>query len=285
MRLACLALTCAALAVAAPSHAQSGEYRFTPKTNRPLTVYFHAPKRLAADTRVVFALHGLSRQGAATRDAWAAQADRFGFLVVTPHFDNVAYKGSANYSVGRVITRGERNDPSTWTFAVIDELFDDIKARHGLRAVSYTLFGHSAGAQFAHRLAQLVPAARVERVIAANAGWYTMMDGSQPYPWGLGGTGMQPADECRAFARPMTILLGDLDTDPNHDQLNRDPGAMKQGLHRLARGQNFFAASRARAQALGCRFAWTLNTAPGIGHEFDKMAVAAAALLHDKEQQ
>ena len=53
----------------------------------------YAPRAAAAQSRFVFALHGLSRRGGDGRDAWIVSADRYGFVVVTPRFDNVAYKG------------------------------------------------------------------------------------------------------------------------------------------------------------------------------------------------
>ena len=273
--LALLLVSASALAQPAPD---SSDYVFAPSTNPPLTVYTYVPRNATAESRVVFALHGLLRKGADVRDAWIASADRYGFIVVTPQFDNVAYKGSVNYNVGRVVTGGQLNAAASWSFQVIEEVFDDVRQRLGTSARVYTLFGHSAGAQFVHRFAQLMPASRAERYIAANSGWYTWMDSSVRYPWGLGGVELKPADECRAFARPLTLLLGELDTDPNHDQLNRDAASMKQGAHRLERGQNFFAASQVRARQLDCAFNWRLRTVPGVGHEFEKMGAATAAL-------
>jgi ribulose 1,5-bisphosphate carboxylase large subunit-like protein len=38
------------------------------------------------------------------------------------------------------------------------------------------LFGHSAGARYAHRMVEFVPEAKAKMVIAANSGWYTLPD-------------------------------------------------------------------------------------------------------------
>ena len=276
--LAMCALVAYASAIAQPT-AGAADYTFTPKSNPPLVVFYYVPRNSTADSRVVFALHGLLRRGADVRGAWIANADRHGFIVVTPQFDNVAYKGSANYNVGRVMAGNTVNPPASWSFQVIEEVFDDLSKRLGLRTGRYALFGHSAGGQFVHRFAQLMSAPRVERYVAANSGWYTWMDSAARYPWGLGGLDFKPEDECRAFGRPLTLLIGELDNDPNHDQLNREPASMQQGAHRLERGKNFFAASQARARQLNCVFSWQLVTVPGVGHEFDKMGAAAAALI------
>lgn len=257
----------------------AADHLCTPSANPPLIVFTYVPRNAGAQSRVVFALHGLLRRGADVRDAWIASADRYGFVVVTPQFDNVAYKGSTHYNVGRVMTAGKLNAAESWSFQVIEEVFDDVRKRFGLSTDRYALFGHSAGGQFVHRFAQLMPAPRADSYMAANSGWYTWMDPSARYPWGLGGLDAQPAEECRAFSRPLTLLLGELDNDPNHYQLNRDAESMKQGAHRLERGQNFFAASQVRARQLNCAFKWQLHTVPGVGHEFDKMGAAAAALV------
>lgn len=47
------------------------------------------------------------------------------------------------------------------------------------------VFGHSGGAQLAHRFAMLNPH-RVERLSLAAAGWYCLPDASMAYPYGLG---------------------------------------------------------------------------------------------------
>ncbi len=60
---------------------------------RGVSGHTYAPRAAAAQSRVVFALHGLSRRGGYVHDAWIVSDDRNGFVVVTPQFDDVAYKG------------------------------------------------------------------------------------------------------------------------------------------------------------------------------------------------
>jgi len=74
------------------------------------------------------------------------------------------------------------------------------------------------------------------------------------------------------------VLLGSEDIDPNHPALPRQPGAMAQGQHRLARGMLFFAKAREAATRLGVRFTWRLETVPGIAHDNSGMAARAATI-------
>jgi len=53
----------------------------------------------------------------------------------------------------------------------------------------------------------------------------------------------------------------------------------RQGVNRLERGRNFFAAAQALAVAEGVPFGWRLLTVPGVAHVNARMAVAAAPLL------
>lgn len=237
------------------------------------------PAEVRPDTPIVFALHGMSRSAEAVRDAWAPAALARKMIVVTPHFDVKGYPRSVDYNLGKTHDRKGKPLPSSeWTFMVIEEIFDAVKTRTGSQVPDYSLYGHSAGAQFAHRMLLLMPTARVRQVVSANAGYYLMPDAS-PAPYGMQATGVAPEHTCRAYAIPMVILLGNDDDDPTHHQLNNTPGAKAQGAHRVARGWQFYSATKRDAAARKCPYRWSVQTVVGAGHDFDKMAVAAAALL------
>lgn len=123
------------------------------------------------------------------------------------------------------------------------------------------------------------PSLRADRVVAANAGWYTLPDLGTPWPFGLGDLELDEATLRRAFARPLDVLLGSEDTDPRHRTLNRSPEVSKQGPHRFARGVNFFTQARAAASRLGTPFAWRLAQVGGVGHDSERMAPEALRLL------
>lgn len=229
---------------------------------------------------LVFSLHGLQRNAEVARDNWVDAAERHGLLIAAPHFDRERFP-TRLYQQGGV---GSEADPARWVYAVIERFFDRALATGRVAGTTYTLFGHSAGAQFVHRMAILMPQARFSTAVSANAGYYTLPVGKQAaggfsYPYSLEGTPATQASLKAAFAKPLLVMLGELDTDPDHPQLNRSKGAQAQGPNRLARGRNFVAVAAAEAARLGVESRWREIVVPGAAHEQRKMANAAADVL------
>ena len=245
-------------------------------TDEPQRVFFHRPAAWRPEGRVVFVMHGLGRNADGYRDAWAPLADRYGFLLVCPEFSDRKFPKADWHTYGgwRVMS-----DPARRAFAVPDRVFADVRVRFGATASKFSLYGHSAGAQFTHRYLLLAPSSNVDQVVAANAGWYTMPVFDQPFPYGLADTGLTKDDVRRFFTRPLVLQLGDADTDPNHESLRRGASADRQGLHRYARGLNYMAVAKREADALGVKLAWRVVTVPGADHDNSKMAASAAAVL------
>jgi pimeloyl-ACP methyl ester carboxylesterase len=157
-------------------------------------------------------------------------------------------------------------------------VFDDVVKRVHSTQKDYTIFGHSAGGQFVERFVEFMPQARVRQAVAANPGWHTMPDAAQTYPYGLKKLPTGDADLKVAFQRDFTLLLGEDDTDPYAEDLQRDPKTDLQGINRLERGLNFYAAAQKYAGA-GNPFNWKLRVIAGVGHSHGGAAKAAAPLL------
>jgi hypothetical protein len=154
-----------------------------------------------------------------------------------------------------------------------------VRDRFGATAARYSLYGHSAGAQFVHRFLLLSPSTNVDQAIAANAGWYTLPVFDQDFPYGLRGTGVTEAEVANFLRRPLVLQLGEADTDPRHPSLRRDAGSDLQGTNRFARGLNLMAVGWHEAARRGFALPWRVVTVPGVGHENGRMAADAAAVL------
>lgn len=238
-----------------------------------LRVFAVEPEGIEADAPVVVVLHGARRNAREYRDNWIDLARQYRIRVYVPEFSRRHYRTGEDYTLGGVSAAAPASKGS---YDAIEPLFDHVRAERGVLADDYVLFGHSAGAQFVHRFICLEDAPRLGLAIAANAGWYTLPDPNTPWPYGLMGIETNCLRE-NWVQRPLLILLGEADNDPQAEFLRRTPEADLQGLHRLARGHTFLSAGRDAALEHDVELGWRLRLVPGVAHDNAAMAVAAMA--------
>lgn len=268
------------MAADASANGDRGRFVFAGWDGPPLPVWYQLPEQVFHDTPVVVVMHGVNRDADRYRDEWADLALAYRFIVIVPEFSRADFPGANGYNTGHFIgPNGTARPRSQWSFAVIEPLFDDIRCRFGTAVPRYTIYGHSAGAQFVHRFVMFMPEARIEQAIAANAGWYTMPDQAIAFPYGVMNAPITAETVKSALGKPLTLLLGTADTDTAGPDLRTTAEANRQGPHRYARGQSFHAAGRALAARLDARFAWRIEHVPGVGHKNGLMAQAAARLI------
>jgi poly(3-hydroxybutyrate) depolymerase len=263
---------------------RSGSLRFTAQDGNTLTAYtYRATGFDAATGPILFVLHGARRDAQAYLAAMAPYVERAGALAIAPEFPESLYPQSEDYTLGLGVNAppsGATYDPAEWrpdaetTFMELEHLFEALKAALPGAAgrCDYLVFGHSAGAQFTHRLLLFHPEARVRRAVAANAGWYTLPvsvpgDPNTEMPYGLTGSPVGSRDVTKALSRELIVLLGQTDTataaeDPD---LRGTDEAQAQGVNRLERGRH-----------LGEPHQWTQSEVPGAGHNTTQMAGSAA---------
>lgn len=264
---------------------EPGTYVFTsqgPLRAKPVTVHYYRAKSAQADARVLFAMHGVQRNAKRARDYWIDVAERHGLVILAPEFDQARFPRRL-YQLGGM----EQADRAKWTFGLIEEMFDKVRAEEGLAAPSYLMFGHSAGAQFAHRFALMMDGARASMIVTANAGSYTLPvytgpANPAPFPWALDEERVAPEALRAALGRNVLVLLGEEDTRTDDADLVKTPEAMAQGAHRLERGRYFFAAAAEQARRMDVACGWRLATVPGVGHDARRMSRAAAELIFAK---
>ena len=202
-----------AYASAEPIPAGAGSFKFVDtrgNADRPITVWTYRPAGFVPAGRVVFVMHGQGRNGKVYRDAWIEYSEQQKFLLLTPEFSNDNYPSDAKYQQGYIQAfDGSIRPKEKWSLLAIEHLFDYVVQENALLTKRYTIYGHSGGGQFVHRLVLLSPEARIELAIAANPGWYTTPNLQLEYPYGLKGT---PTDAsapqigichaaCRSFGR------------------------------------------------------------------------------------
>ena len=266
---------------AGPALAATEQWQFDDWDGPAIAVRSFVPDSATADTPIVIVMHGWSREAGSYFDDWRALGEQYGFIVVVPHFTEADFPSSNDYNLGHVFEQdsGRQRPKETWTFAAIEPLFDAVVARTGSSQAGYTLFGHSAGAQFVHRFLYYMPAARVDRYLAANAGWYTMPDFDTAYPYGLKRASISKEQLKTAFGRDMVVILGREDIDHTDPDLRNTPEAKRQGPNRLARGLTYFYVAKQLADKLGVELKWRLVIVEDAGHVNGQMAPAAAQFV------
>jgi poly(3-hydroxybutyrate) depolymerase len=251
---------------------------------REIPVWYHRPQQASTEAKIVFVLHGDGRDAQTHRKDWIPAAEQNRFMLLVPEFSQAEFPGTASYNLGNLSDRrGARYPEAQWSYTAIEDIFDAVRKHNALSAATYDLYGHSAGAQFVHRMVMLKPDSRFRIAVAANAGWYMTTDYSVTYPYGLAGANVGRKQLAQAFTRKLVVLVGDADIDPNHRALSRTPAAMLQGQHRFERGQNFYARAKRTAAELNVPLAWTLKIAPGVAHSNALMVPFAVLELERKD--
>lgn len=269
----------------AESRAGAGSFGFADRPGDPersLRVWYYRPALPIRAAQVVFVMHGVKRDAEYYRDTWQDAAERFGFLLLCPEFPARTYPRRA-YQLGNLVDENRRPLPEAeWSFATIERLFDAVREATGSPVERYSIYGHSAGGQFVHRLAMFAPGPRCATAVAANTGWYTMpaFTGKR-FPYGLRRSGLPERRLKQAFGRRLVVLLGENDTDPGDPHLRRSAGADEQGSNRFERGRTFYATALREAGRLGVKLEWELETVPGAAHFDPQMMPAAARILSE----
>lgn len=246
-----------------------------------IPVHYFIPIGDVSQMPFLIVFHGADRDGKDYLAGWAQKAREYGVIIIAPEFSTSNFN-TTQYNEGNFVVSGTISAPEKTTFALIDKIFEFVKAELSLNNDRYNIYGHSAGAQFVHRYLQFYDTPKLEKAIAANAGWYTFPDETINYPYGINGLFPQP-ESVRAnfYQKELIVFLGTADTLINNN-LRVTTQANRQGRHRLERGETFYNDNLSRATAAGQNFNWKLEYAEGVGHDHTAMSPIAADILYKK---
>lgn len=296
-----------------PEHLETGAGNFelsgaTGHEEKRLTVHYYMPVSATPRSDILIVIPGAGRNSDDYRNAWLSMAQAKNIIVAAigypeEDYDFAAYqlggiakdlqliepnfeRPSPNARVLRISDENIKMNPNPnrddWIFSDFDRVFDFLVERTGSSRTGYDIFGHSAGGQILHRLAVFHPSSKAKRIIAGNAGFYTLPDQSFSPPSGVSGTGLNETDLAAALGAPLTLLLGENDnSDRAGGTLLRTPLIDTQGTNRFDRGHHFFEYGKTTADRRGLDFNWHLETVPGVGHDYRAMSRAAGKLLYN----
>jgi pimeloyl-ACP methyl ester carboxylesterase len=216
--------------------------------------------RLTTQLPPLVVLHGISRNALELVSLFVPEAQHTGRKVVVPHFSRKRWPEFQRPG------KNARPDQALLShLAIVDPAF----------AAPVDMFGHSGGAQLAHRFAMLYPQ-KMARLSLAAAGWYCLPDTSMPYPYGLSVNevpGSLTWVRRHQQALPeylrlrVRVFVGTEDTDRDAS-LRQNPALDRvQGVNRVKRAETFVRHFRTAASARGISADISLTRLPGVTHD------------------
>ena len=253
--------------------------------NIDVEVFYHVPVSYSSSSKIVFGLHGGSRDAEGLRDNMIQKSVDYNFILIAPKFSSSDFSLGDGYNLGNVYVDGDNpstntlNDEHEWSFSIIEPLFDSVKSSLSIENDKYNLFGFSAGAQFVHRFIQFKPDARFDKVVAGAAGWYTVPDNTIPFPYGFDNSILNSTNLNNLLSSDLFIQVGALDNNPNSAGLRHNEYADAQGLNRVTRAVHFFETGQNIAESSNYNFNWSLHIIQGAGHNLIPNAENACDLM------
>lgn len=228
--------------------------------------YFaYVPSSGQRDGRVFVTIHGISRNAEEHLQGFAAMAERYGAVMLAPHFADAAYPKYQR--LGTASDQGRADQ-------AFDQVLQDAHEWLGLSPTPLHLFGFSGGGQFAHRYAMFYPK-RVARMVLGAPGWYTFPDPERDYPLGLRSSQLWPKlrfSPVKFLCIPTLVLVGE-DDDIRDDDLNRSRQIDAfQGFNRLERGERWVNAMRALARAFDVDGDFRFEVQANSSHAYESYA-------------
>jgi pimeloyl-ACP methyl ester carboxylesterase len=232
--------------------------------------YLFVPQSRRLDSPLMVLVHGISRNAWKLISDFADTAERRGVVMLAPVFSDYRY---GDYQrLGRR-GRGARAD------SALQKLVGQASAELRLISSKFYLYGHSGGAQFAHRYAMAYPHDVASLGLSA-AGWYTLPDADQPYPYGIRPTSdsygltLDPREFLRV---PACVFVGEDDISRDGAFNRSDKLDSMQGRNRIERAAHWVESMNRAARALGYDTAYSLHVLPGADHDFDELVAAGLA--------
>ena len=248
--------------------------------NKPdVEILYVLPKEINENTKVLFIIHGNSRDVEKYLNQWIEPSKDKNVILVAPYFDKISYPNFATLqmatSSGKILKDQSNNLKNS-----LSSFFSYFKSKYNLSSSSYSIFGFSAGSQFTHRYMLFSDDKQIDKAVLGSAGWYTFLN-NEPFPYGMRNMPIERDRYEWFLSRQVLFVLGVEDDDTNHKTLNLSRGARKQGDHRYERGKNYFDDLIDFGEKNSIPFRWRYKSVPGLNHNTEAMSQEAIPYLLD----
>ena len=226
--------------------------------------YLYVPSRVDPNARPLVVVHGISRRAHVHLATFAPFAEMSGRILIAPLFSKARCKRYQQLVV----------DPCRADQALLATL-RAVATKTGYDMGQVDPFGFSGGAQFAHRFAMMYPE-RVGRLAVASAGWYTLPDFEEAFPYGLASSN-DGRHRFRAklpdfLAIPTLVMVGERDLARDDSLRQRPELDRRQGLTRVERAARWTQAMRQAAANGGIQAEISYRVLSDCGHSFEDCA-------------
>ena len=240
-------------------------------------ILYRLPKEINENTKVIFIIHGNSRDVERYINLWLEPSKDKNVILVAPHFTQSNYSNFGTLQIARSSGKILKNQSNNLKNS-LSLFFTYFKNKYNLQTSTYSIFGFSAGSQFAHRYLLFSDDIQVDRVVLGSAGWYTFLN-NEPYPYGMRNMPIERERYEWYLSREVLFILGAKDNDPNHESLNNSKGAKQQGSNRFERGQNYFKNLVIFSEENEIAFRWRYKVIDDLDHSTSAISENAFPFL------
>ena len=240
-------------------------------------ILYRLPKEINENTKVIFIIHGNSRDVERYINLWLEPSKDKNVILVAPHFTRSNYSNFGTLQIARSSGKILKNQSNNLKNS-LSLFFTYFKNKYNLQTSTYSIFGFSAGSQFAHRYLLFSDDIQVDRVVLGSAGWYTFLN-NEPYPYGMRNMPIERERYEWYLSREVLFILGAKDNDPNHESLNNSKGAKQQGSNRFERGQNYFKNLVIFSEENKIAFRWRYKVIEDLDHSTSAISENAFTFL------
>mgnify|MGYP001296414244 FL=1 len=240
-------------------------------------ILYRLPKEINENTKVIFIIHGNSRDVERYINLWLEPSKDKNVILVAPHFTRSNYSNFGTLQIARSSGKILKNQSNNLKNS-LSLFFTYFKNKYNLQTSTYSIFGFSAGSQFAHRYLLFSDDIQVDRVVLGSAGWYTFLN-NEPYPYGMRNMPIERERYEWYLSREVLFILGAKDNDPNHESLNNSKGAKQQGSNRFERGQNYFKNLVIFSEENEIAFRWRYKVIDDLDHSTSAISENAFPFL------
>jgi pimeloyl-ACP methyl ester carboxylesterase len=240
-------------------------------------IFYITPEKINKDTKVIFVIHGNSRNAEDYLSAWIPHVINKNVIVAAPQFRKIDFRYF--FLLEMAESSGKVNsDKDEYINNSISLFFNYLKSKFSLSTETYSMFGHSAGAQFTHRYMLLSMDNRISNTVIANAGWYTFITDDE-FPYGINNSPINISNEQIKWfmSKKANLLIGS--DDIGFKSVNSSKGAKLQGLTRVDRATNYFDSLIMNAESRGYALRWNYRVLDRVDHDFKKVTPYAAQIL------